>query len=157
MKNTPIKVARTSKTLPVMGKVYEEWELPKKSLKTTTNHVTNRRARVGSFYPQKNNPFVIRNEFKLNDDGTKSEVREKFSGTFEGKTAHVAKVLDIVSKIKLSSKTKKLIQKDNKIEKIYNTQQMKADISPAKCKERKLKKENSNFATLRKAGKITKY
>ena len=157
MKNVPIKKVRTPKTLPVVGKVYEVWELPKKSLKTTTNHVTNRRARVGSFYPQKNNPFVIKNEFKLDDDGIKTEVREKFSGTFEGKTAQFKQVLSTVDKIKLSSNTRKLIKKDNKIEKIYNTVQMKTDISPAKCKERRLKKENSNFAALRKAGKITKY
>lgn len=141
MKNTatPKKVVHTSKALPIVGRAYEVWELPKKSKKVTTNHISNKRARLGSDYQTKTD--------YINDNGIE----------FDSKTAQLEKILDTTKKIRLSNKAKNLIRKDRKIEAIYNTQQMKTDISPSKCKERETVKANKNFASLRKSGKITKY
>ena len=125
----------TNTELPVIGKVYEEWEKPKPSKKTTDARVPHRKQLLGGDFPSMVD--------YLNDKDYE----------FEAKKAQMAKVTEVTKKVRLSNKAKSLIRKDTKIERLYNTQAMKTDISPAKVKERDLKKSNNKFAKLRKNGK----
>lgn len=119
----------------IVGKIYEKWELPKPSKKTTDARVPYKNQLLGGNFPSMVD--------YLNDKGYE----------FEAKKAQMAKVTEVTKKVRISNKAKSLIRKDSKIERLYNTQEMKTDISPAKIKERDLKKSNNKFAKLRKNGK----
>lgn len=117
--------------IPVIGKVYKQWEKPSPTAyKKIRQSRTNKRLLIGSDFPTKIDHL---------NEGT-----GKFSGTFEGKIAHKDKIFDVTNKIKLSSKAKKMIQKDEKLTALYNSIDKQFNVGIQQDIRRKTKTNKTN-------------
>lgn len=93
--------------------------------KQPRQRLSNKRLLVGTSFPAKTD--------NLNNDYE-----------FDGKTAHKDSLFDVTKKVKIGSKAKKMIRKDQKIEGIYNKLDAQMQLNDKLNKEKEQRKQTQN-------------
>lgn len=121
--------------------------------KKQRNRLRNKRLLVGNSFPAFNDTLNKKTDFvpvltltgkhKI-VNGIKQYIRARIAGSFDGRTAQKDQLFDITKKVKLSSKAKKMIRKDDKITSLYNKIDKNYNVSMQKEQRSLAEKKKSN-------------
>lgn len=138
----------------VIGKVYKQWEKPNPTAyKRIRQSRSNKRLIIGTAYPAQTDylndkpdfiPMLTKTGKQKIKDGVVVMVRAKIAGTFEGKTAYKDSILAVTDKVKISSKAKAMIQKDQKLTALYNAIDKQFNVGLQADQRRKSKTNKTN-------------
>lgn len=122
----------------VIGKVYKAWEKPSpNAYKRIRQSRSNKRQFIGTGFPTRHDHL--------------NEGEGKFAGEFDGKTAYKDALIDTAKKVKLSSKAKAMIQKDQKLTALYNSLDKQFNVGiQADLRKQSRSKSNTNKTNSKK-------